>query len=65
VRDLESEGDDLVFVADEATVLALSRELVAASLGIAALAPESASLERLFFELTEGAEHPLGLGTVD
>ena len=65
VRELESTGDDLVFVADEATVLALSRELVGAGLGIAALAPESASLERLFFELTEGAEHPRRLGPVD
>jgi ABC-2 type transport system ATP-binding protein len=65
VRELESEGDNLVFVADEATVLALSRVLVEAGLGIAALQPESASLERLFFELTEGGEHPLRLGPVD
>jgi ABC-2 type transport system ATP-binding protein len=65
VRDLESDGDQLVFVADEAVVLTLSRALVEAGLGIAALAPESASLERLFFELTEGADHPLRLGAVD
>jgi ABC-2 type transport system ATP-binding protein len=65
VRDVEDDRDELVFVADEATVLDLSRALVGAGLGIAALQPESASLERLFFELTEGAEHPLGLGPVD
>jgi ABC-2 type transport system ATP-binding protein len=64
-RDLESDGDELVFVADEASVLALSRALVAAGLGIAALVPEGASLERLFFELTEDAKHPQRLGPVD
>jgi ABC-2 type transport system ATP-binding protein len=65
VRELESDGDELGFVADEAAVLALSRGLVGAGLGIAALAPESASLERLFFELTESGEHPQRLGPVD
>ena len=65
VRDLEAEGDHLGFVADEATVLSLSRALVEAGLGISALIPESASLERLFFELTEGSEHPSRLGPVD
>jgi ABC-2 type transport system ATP-binding protein len=65
VRELEADGDELVFVADEATVLGLSRALVEAGLGISALVPESASLERLFFELTESSEHPLRLGPVD
>jgi ABC-2 type transport system ATP-binding protein len=65
VRELERDADELVFVADEATVLALSRELVGAGLGIAALQPESASLERLFFALTEGGEHPQRLEPVD
>jgi ABC-2 type transport system ATP-binding protein len=65
VRDLEAVSADLAFVADEATVLSLSRALVAAGLGISALVPESASLERLFFELTEGSEHPSQLGAVD
>jgi ABC-2 type transport system ATP-binding protein len=65
IRDLECDEDELVFVADEPAVLSLSRALVEAGLGIAALAPESASLERLFFELTEGADHSLRLGAVD
>jgi ABC-2 type transport system ATP-binding protein len=58
VRDLAADAGDLVFGADEETVLALSRELVDAGLGIAALVPETATLEQLFFELTEGGEHP-------
>jgi ABC-2 type transport system ATP-binding protein len=58
VHELAADGDDLVFGADEATVLDLSRSLVDAGVGIAALVPETATLERLFFELTEGEEHP-------
>jgi ABC-2 type transport system ATP-binding protein len=50
---LEAEGDELVFAADEAAVVELSRALVGAGLGIAALVPETATLESLFFELTE------------
>jgi ABC-2 type transport system ATP-binding protein len=64
VRDLADDGDDLVFTADEPAVLALSRKLVDAGLGIAALVPETATLEHLFFELTEGDEHPHRLETV-
>jgi ABC-2 type transport system ATP-binding protein len=45
----------LVFAADESAAIALSRRLVEAGLGIAALVPEAATLEELFFELTEGA----------
>jgi ABC-2 type transport system ATP-binding protein len=58
VRELLEADSDLLFTADEGTVLELSRALVDADLGIAALVPETATLERLFFELTEGAEHP-------
>jgi ABC-2 type transport system ATP-binding protein len=58
VRDVTVDGHELVFSADERTVLDLSRRLVEAGLGIAALVPETATLEHLFFELTEGAEHP-------
>jgi ABC-2 type transport system ATP-binding protein len=57
VRDLADEEGDLVFTAGEAAVLELSRRLVEAGLGIAALVPETATLEHLFFELTEGEEH--------
>ncbi|HTZ05635.1 MAG TPA: ABC transporter ATP-binding protein [Gaiellaceae bacterium] len=64
VRDLADEDGDLVFTADEPAVLALSRKLVDAGLGIAALVPETATLEHLFFELTEGEAHPHRLETV-
>jgi ABC-2 type transport system ATP-binding protein len=53
VSDVSVEGDDVVFAADEETVEQLSRALVAAGLGLRALVPETASLETLFFELTE------------
>jgi len=46
-------GDDVVFTADEQAVVALSRRLVEVGLGVAALVPETATLEHLFFELTE------------
>lgn len=55
LREVRRDGDELVFQADEAAVVELSRALVAAGLGIAALVPETATLESLFFELTEGA----------
>ena len=64
LRDVQARGDDLVFTADEAAVLALSRRLVDGGLGIAALVPETATLEQLFFELTEEDEHPHRLETV-
>ena len=49
------EGDgSLLFSAEEPAVAELSRALVGAGLGILALVPESASLESLFFQLTEG-----------
>ena len=56
LRDLTSQDGELLFGADEATVLELTRSLVAAGLGIAALVPERATLEDLFFELTEGGD---------
>jgi ABC-2 type transport system ATP-binding protein len=64
VRNAVAEEGELVFEADEATVVELSRALVAAGLGIAALVPETATLERLFFELTEGEPHPHKLEAV-
>jgi ABC-2 type transport system ATP-binding protein len=54
LRDLAVDGDELTFAAAEETAVALSRSLVEAGLGIAALVPETATLEHLFFELTEG-----------
>ena len=64
LRDVALDGADLVFTAEEAAVLDLSRRLVETGLGIAALVPETATLEHLFFELTEGAEHPHRLEAV-
>ena len=55
-REVEIERGELTFSASEDEVAALSRELVAAGLGITALVPERLSLESLFFELTEGNE---------
>jgi ABC-2 type transport system ATP-binding protein len=55
VRDLAVEGEELTFAADEPTVVDVSRALVGAGVGIAALVPEAQSLESLFFELTEEA----------
>jgi ABC-2 type transport system ATP-binding protein len=52
-REVAIEGSELTFTASEDEVAALSRELVAAGLGITALVPERLSLESLFFELTE------------
>jgi len=56
VRDVEVAGPELTFAAEEAAVVDVSRALVGAGVGIAALIPEAASLERLFFELTEEGE---------
>jgi ABC-2 type transport system ATP-binding protein len=53
LRDLAVDTDELSFTADEQTVIELSRTLTAAGLGIAALIPETATLESLFFQLTE------------
>jgi ABC-2 type transport system ATP-binding protein len=64
VHDLADENGDLLFTAAETAVLELSRRLVEAGLGIAALVPETATLEHLFFELTEGGEHPHRLEAV-
>lgn len=53
LSELAVDGDELTFSADEQTVIELSRTLTAAGLGIAALVPETATLESLFFQLTE------------
>ena len=55
IRDVSLDGDEIVFSAAEEAVVGLSRALVEAGLGIAALTPQTATLESLFFELTEGA----------
>jgi ABC-2 type transport system ATP-binding protein len=53
VESVVDDGAELTFSADETAVVELSRALVGAGLGISALIPEAASLEALFFELTE------------
>jgi ABC-2 type transport system ATP-binding protein len=56
VSDVSVEGEEVVFAADERTIEQLARALVAAGVGLRALVPETASLEALFFELTEDEE---------
>ncbi len=55
VRAIAADGDELTFTSPEQVVLDLSRALVEAGVRIAALIPETATLEQLFFELTEDA----------
>jgi ABC-2 type transport system ATP-binding protein len=53
-------GAELVLEADEPALVELTLALGAAGVGIRALVPEQATLEQLFFRLTEGAgEAPL------
>ncbi len=58
LRELSVDGEALAFTAAAEVVVALSRRLVEAGLGIASLVPETATLEHLFFELTEGEPQP-------
>jgi ABC-2 type transport system ATP-binding protein len=51
--DVSEDGEWLVVDAGEQQAVGLSRALVHAGIGIVALVPETASLEHLFFELTE------------
>jgi ABC-2 type transport system ATP-binding protein len=62
LRDLVVDGDELRFSTDEQTVIELSRKLTEAGLGIAALIPETATLESLFFQITEGPTTPAAAG---
>jgi ABC-2 type transport system ATP-binding protein len=54
VSDISVNRDELLFGADETAVEELARSLINAGLGLRALLPETATLEALFFELTEG-----------
>jgi ABC-2 type transport system ATP-binding protein len=59
VRSVEASDAGLGFRADdEAAVAELSLALARAGVGIVALVPRTASLEELFFRLTEGAPEP-------
>jgi ABC-2 type transport system ATP-binding protein len=50
------DGEAIMFTAEPAAVAELSRALVEAGALIRTLAPQGATLEELFFSLTEGAE---------
>ncbi|MFL5857604.1 MAG: ATP-binding cassette domain-containing protein [Solirubrobacteraceae bacterium] len=54
VGEVRTDGDGLSLAADEDAAAGLSIALVEAGLGIRALMPAAASLEELFFRLTEG-----------
>jgi ABC-2 type transport system ATP-binding protein len=58
IADPRREGDEIHFTADEAAVPELSVALVEAGATIRALAPQTVTLEDLFFSLTEGDEKP-------
>jgi ABC-2 type transport system ATP-binding protein len=56
VKDARRDGDAIRFAASEEAVAELSRALVEADALILALTPETATLEDLFFSLTEGPQ---------
>jgi ABC-2 type transport system ATP-binding protein len=55
IRDMRTDGVEIHLDASEPTVAELSVALIEAGLQITALVPESATLEDLFFRLTEGS----------
>jgi ABC-2 type transport system ATP-binding protein len=59
VGDLARDARGLTFAADERAATALSIALGEAGVGIAALVPRTATLEELFFRMTEEAGAPL------
>ncbi len=52
---VETSARGIIFSGDERAVAALTLELAQAGIGLTALVPRSATLEELFFRLTEGA----------
>jgi ABC-2 type transport system ATP-binding protein len=54
VTELETTSHGVTFAAGERAVAALSLELAQAGIGLTALVPRTATLEELFFRLTEG-----------
>ncbi len=54
VADVRADGVDLRVAADEDTIAAVSIALANAGVGITLLVPETATLEELFLDLTEG-----------
>jgi ABC-2 type transport system ATP-binding protein len=58
VSEVRTDGGQISFVADDRSVAELSQALVEAGALIKALAPQGASLEELFFSLTEEGRSP-------
>jgi ABC-2 type transport system ATP-binding protein len=54
IRDVAATARGLTLAGDEAAVAGLSLELAQAGIGLVALVPQTATLEELFFRLTEG-----------
>ena len=55
ITDVEATTRAISFAGDERAVAALTLELAQAGIGLRALVPRSATLEELFFRMTEGA----------
>jgi ABC-2 type transport system ATP-binding protein len=58
IGDVEASARGLTFAAEERAAAALSLELAQAGIGLLALVPRTATLEVLFFRLTEGDQDP-------
>jgi ABC-2 type transport system ATP-binding protein len=58
ITDLTETARGLSFAGDERAVAALTLELAQAGIGLKALVPRTATLEELFFRMTEGAPEP-------
>jgi ABC-2 type transport system ATP-binding protein len=58
IGDVAPAARGLTFTGDERAVAALSLELAQAGVGLQALVPRTATLEELFFRLTEGDQEP-------
>jgi ABC-2 type transport system ATP-binding protein len=58
IGDIATTARGLTFAADERAVAALSLELAQDGIGLLALVPRTATLEELFFRLTEGDQEP-------
>ncbi len=58
VGEVDATSRGITFTADERAVAALSLTLAEAGIGLLALVPRTATLEELFFRLTEGDQRP-------
>ena len=63
IANVRAEGGRISFTADEPAVAELSQALVEAGALIRSLAPQSVTLEDLFFSLTEGNDGKDGVAT--